>query len=267
LTPGGYFFIVVTLCFVWVNYSRDKNNAMKLAQSQNSKAIVDDKLQHSTDDLRATSESLRVAQNKFSTLQISIKDTILNRVEASNLKIIKATNDGLEKYNLVFIDSLKSIKPVNKPQISFLAAGENSPEEYVSNEDGDDILNIKMKSINNIAFNIELKYCVLSNNRLDKFKESIKVLECSNYINKISHQMLIPGNFATVKIDLNKTWLNLQCEIYFYGTFSSDVEGKNKIPFRNAIIYDFPNRKYLGTDALENVESITDFLKKRNLLN
>lgn len=265
LTWGGYIFITSTILFVWVNYRRDSQNANKLEQSELRKANVDRLLTNSYHNLSATSDSLRIAQNKFSTLQVSMKDTILSHVEASNIRAIKATNEGLEKYNLQFIDSLKTIKPINKAQIAFLAGGENTPEVYVTKDGEQNELIIKMKSVNNVSYNIELNYCILLVEPTVRNHANYKPLYCSNFVTKFTHSILIPGTFTNINLDIEKDWLKLHCIILFYGDFSLDPLDKNKIPFQEGVDYDFSKSKFIGTIPLLTKLSILNVLKNAGI--
>jgi hypothetical protein len=263
ITLGGYVFAMCTLLFVWINFVRDSNNGKKLEISENRKAKVDSLLINSYDKLSATSESLRITQSKFSALQLSMRDTILSHVESSNTRIITATNNGLEKYNLVFIDSLKTIKPINKPQITFLAAGESPPEVYQTKGGDKTNLVLKIKSVNNVSYHIDLNYFVFALRDVTNNQVQSKLLAFSDSSSAFEHSMLIPGNIAYIRIPIAENWLVYKCLIFFYGNFSYSENETDKKIFKDGLIYDFGKKKNLGYIRQSTMKQVIKSLKNK----
>lgn len=176
----------------------------------------------------------------------------IEKLDSSYTNSVKASNEALAKYNLVLIDSLRRVrdninaKAKSRPFLTIpaIVKGESAPI-YLDKDEMGDIINIKYESLNNVSFNIKVKYyllkCKTENPRYTRIEKIID----SGFLFK-ERSSLSQERIATSSIFINEEIKKLNCVyIYLKGTYCSDEYCKETIDYEEALIFDVKNNKML----------------------
>jgi hypothetical protein len=104
IKKGGKFLIIVAILSIGFNFCKDWNSESKQIISNRNEEIAD--------------STIKADQSKIIQLQLSMKDSIIKKVDDTYMKSIKSSNEALAKYNLEIKDSLNSV--VSKLKINVL---------------------------------------------------------------------------------------------------------------------------------------------------
>lgn len=201
------------------------------------------------------------------------KDSLLkidygNKVDSSYAKSIKASNTALAKYNLVMVDSMDkvvskiNIKAINLPQflVESAAAGSVSPI-YITTVGNKKKLQIKVKSINNVSYNIKIEICIIQSTQADIEFDRIKLLTCAP-LTEID--FLTPNVISTITGEVSPVWSNLQrVYIILSGSFSSDPEGKKIIPYHQGFVFNIPKNQLENTLSKLNTNELLELIEAK----
>ncbi|MFT3911507.1 MAG: hypothetical protein QM737_18935 [Ferruginibacter sp.] len=217
------------------------------AQKENDRKLIEKQYKEELDKKLASRDSIH-----------SVEDSMLNvkynlRVDSSYQKSIKASNEALAKYNLVLVDSLNratekiNIKTAAMPQISLTPnEKEGTPNIYLSKEGSEDVLNFRIISMKNIAYNLSLKYCIVKPIGNVKFINSVQVIDCGTLTPQ--KKFLNENTFFTPYISIKPEWLQIDSSIVFvYGTFSADIDNKKIIQYHEGRLFSFKGNTIAGS--------------------
>lgn len=201
------------------------------------------------------------------------KDSLLkidygNKVDSSYAKSIKTSNTALAKYNLVMIDSMDrvvskiNIKAINLPQflVETASPGALSPI-YITTIGNKKKLQIKVKSINNVSYNIKFGICVFESTESDIEFDKIKFLTCAPFGDR---DFLTTNVVSTVTGEVDPVWSNLQrVYIVLSGTFSSDQEEKKIIPYHQGFVFNILKNQLDYTLSKENLDQLLKIIDQK----
>lgn len=246
--------------------------------SDQSKAEREKKFQSDLDRQLKQRDSLHAINDSIQRATYFFKDSVSrkfysDRVDSSYERSITASNEALAKYNLVLVDSLNrvtdkvNIKAVNKPLLALPAVGEiQTPIGYYSLEDGDPFFIIRLKAKKNVCYNIKLAYAIFG---MRKTKQTPGYLATTFIVDKgeifEERQSLAEDVVTTSSISLNQNVLNLQeSMIYIYGSYSSDVENKDRMTFQEVLEFNFATK---SNCYIRNEPSVAKALKAQLIRN
>lgn len=189
---------------------------------EKSKAILESKYQIDLSKKLAERDSLHQLQDSLLTIYYG------NKVDSSYTKSIMASNKALAMYNLILIDSMNRVskninfKAINQPQLTLEGLSSQGGPLYITFQKGQPVLNVKLKSINNTAYNLDIKMCILKITRDNRESVTWQYVSCEPFEKRsfLTHDIV-----TTSEVDIPKEWLKLdKAMVIFYGTFSTDSD-------------------------------------------
>lgn len=246
ITINGIFFFLIfafTICFaIW------------------KEIISNDDKKESDTALKTSQESARIFQHKLYDLQISMRDTIIKKVDSSYANSIRSSNSALARYNLQLVDSLHNVVGTLKlnsvnSQLTLRPSEKNVSPMFLDSAGGNYGLKIQFISKLGTSYNIKL-YCYLISNQ---FGNNYKLLGKDSIFNG---NFVIPDIVSTQEIPLKSEWLKLgPTAIVLSGAFSKDVKDEETIPFYKAGVFDFSKKQFLSNVTYGESSEFKRFLK------
>jgi hypothetical protein len=247
-THVGILLLCAAFAFIVFNYYKDTNNEKKI-NSANILKNKSDSLSGVFHDMSDSFENLLLKkQESLSVLEITMRDSILKKVDSVYARSIRASNIALAKYHLKIIDSLHTVVGNLKlnslnPQL-LLAPISNHQTVFIDKQNEDTVLKIQLVSANATSYNIHLNLdYLLANERSDTYLGRIPVLNGDVFIS--------PGSTKTVFVALPEAILG-QKKIHFilWGSFSKDTEGKDTISYHEAFQFNVAENKFLQKEEI-----------------
>jgi hypothetical protein len=248
-TRVGKVLLITSFVFIAVNYFKDTHTEQKVLLVDIAKNKSDSASQALGKKLTASQEELKAFQNALYQLQISVRETVLKRVDSSYNRSIKASNEALAKYHIKIIDSLHTVVGTlklnaNNPQLA-LAPVTQGRQPIFLEKDGSDTLKIQFISANNTAYHIRLTaYFFLQIGENSQLLEKEAYGDGQSFINTGLTRTLT----STIQRDL---LLYPQIKIVLYGSFSKDPYEKEIIPYLEVIDFNFRDNKFLGKSEID----------------
>ncbi len=220
----------------------------------------------------SASDSAQKVERQISDSIYTVK--LQEKLDSSYEKSIRASNQALAQYNLILIDSLHTVttrinsKSVDLPQLSIAPfIPRSSPPVYLDSSNNEAYFKVKFTSENNIAFNINIKYYLL----ICRLAQKRELLTDWNFVDTgylfWQEAYLVQNRFRTRGFILKPQYQNLDClMVFMQGTFSSDRQNKNKIPFREAVYFNTKLNQFQGTATTEIIQGVYDQLERRNFI-
>jgi hypothetical protein len=178
---------------------------------------------------------------------LATKDTVIHSVENAYANSINASNQALARYNLKITDSLHAVVSTLKlnavhPQLFLAPVDQGKPPAFVASENGVSSLYIRLISKGGVCHHIELTCHLLATGTRDSLLASIPFSGGGSSLGEnveSSRQVPLPRQALEERRIL----------VLITGSFSSDYDGANKVPFNEAFEFNFRESKYLtGVD-------------------
>ena len=203
-------------------------------------------------------DSIYLAKKRFSdSIQ---KNEIATTLDSSYIKSIKASNEALAKYNIIFIDSLRTVKSTlrpEEPEPEFgLAIPRDTPNHYFNREtiDGEDWLTTHIVSLRNTSFNINATVYILKNNWL-----KAHVLRKKIFFQGVNS--LDVHTDVTVQVEMTPTILDQsKLIIIFYGYYYKNRNSTEKIILQECYSYE-PNSRKTQKLFSQEVQHLVELVK------
>ena len=242
-TPAGRLLLLASFVFMFVNYFKDVNTERKVKIADLAKNNADAATVAIQKQLTQSQEKLKESQDSLYKLQISARETILQRVDSSYTKSLKASNEALAKYHVKIIDSLHTVVGTLKinsahPQLALAPIANNRPPVFL-NSDGSDTLKFQFIAANSTCFNIHVEaYYFLDTDHGDQLLYKDTLFTDRVFINT--------DVTSTIACQVRADLLALpRVLIVLYGSFSRDAMEDDKIPYLEAVKFDFRNNRFL----------------------
>lgn len=252
LSFRGYIFIVVAVIFIYLNYSRD----IKAYKEYNLATHKNDSVQNL---LQKATGTIQLKQRELSQLQTSTGDTILKAVSISYQKSMRVVSSALGKYNLTILDSMRQIRFINPnpPELTLASQGAASFGTY----EGQKVINIKITSRNNIAYNVSLGFCLISFQQTPPTM-NLHLLYCKEVEPSLNY--IGQNDRPSYPLIFNPSWSS-EKEIFIYVIleFSTDRDNKNKLTHEEAIVFDVQKGKTLGNVTTDNFLEIKKLVETK----
>lgn len=220
-------------------------------------------------------DSLRVQLERRDGLH-QIQDSIqnvfyINKLDSSYQRSIMASNDALAKYNLILIDSLHTvtekinIKSLKEPQLIIPPALKYpSPSIYFKSDSLNEYVSIKLESINNISYNVDLNYIVLW---IERNGDEIYFSTVDTGGLLLNRNYLAENLFATATFPINDKCKQIEDGLLIiYGSFSNSPDLRNTKRFREGMNINFKTR-IVGAQLPANfIDKIYEKVKRRGVI-
>jgi hypothetical protein len=183
-------------------------------------------------------------------------------VDSSYAKSIKASNEALAKYNLVLIDSLKTVA-INKSSLAELSIAPKSPGDspiLVRTENNQRTLYIKFISSLGTSYNINLKVfgvSVVGTNFVTHF-----------YLNRRIEPFILPNLINELSIKLASTIKFVEDEniyLVFLGNFSRDAVNTKIVPYKEVYLFNFKENRILDSNPPFDYTAFNEFLRRNRM--
>lgn len=247
------FFLLGSLIILFASIQKDNDSDYNNEVIANNYEIKIKELDSTYRNERRTSDSLH-------------EKIIRELLDSSYIKSLKASNEALAKYNLVFIDSLHNVaNTINVKavlsQLTISSVENNKPPIYIDEKNNQKTLNIKFMSSKATSYNINL------NLYLCKMTEKeYKIIYHKNDIFS-DDNFLVPDRFRTIQFYLDSTIIQEESiEIIILGTFSRDDKGKDNVEFKQVFAFNVKDNHILIKNFRFNYEIFKTLLKKNKLL-
>ncbi len=165
INKRGWFLILIALLSIGFNFYKDWEAEIRQAAS--------DKAKHESDLL------FQKSQSDILKIQIATKDTIINKVDSTYVRSIKASNEALAKYNLKITDSLHSVVSklkldAAKPQFLVAPFEKGKRPVFLTKDKDKNMFNIQFISKGGTSYNIILScYLTISRTLVTEKKHKI----------------------------------------------------------------------------------------------
>jgi len=237
IKKGGKFLIIVAILSIGFNFCKDWNSE--------SKQIISDRKEE-------------VANSTIVQLQLSMRDSIIKKVDETYEKSIKSSNEALAKYNMEITDSLNSVVSKLKinainPQLSIAPCRKGyQPANIRKDENGNSVFYIDFVSTGGTSYNVLIKCYLLEVKKKGEtiiYSDTIAIGSSFITENKTSYrELILPPKI----LDL------LDVMVFLTGSFSKDTEGKVVVPYNQSFEFNFKENKYLNGSETDYIQ-----LKKR----
>lgn len=150
---------------------------------------------HTRDSLHRITDSTMVRENQ-------------KQVDSAYGKSITASNEALAKYNLILIDSMNTVskkvnyKAIGDPQLALVGSDASGSPIYYSLLNGDSLINFKVISVNNIAYDFSIAYCIFGEYQGNGNKY-LRFLNSETLTQNV--KFLVPSNVITLNQVINKS--------------------------------------------------------------
>lgn len=232
VNKNGWFLISIAILTIGFNFYKDYKSELENEYSENQRKIVDSLFQDS--------------QNEILRLQLSAKNSIIEKVESTYVKSIMASNEALAKYNLQISDSLNSVISklvIDNSNPQFLLQPQEKGKQPISIIDykGEKGFRLQFTSIGGNCYNILLDIYIvkLANNG------TYPIL----HTERLSHndRFLAENVVRSYMLDINPEVLT-EPELFVVATgkFTKDPQGEIIISYDEAFKYNFRDNLYIS---------------------
>jgi hypothetical protein len=247
VTRVGWILVTTSLVFILISYLKDKRAEQNVIIAELAKNKADSISDASQKKLAQSQEKLKESEDSLYNLQIASRETILQRVDSSYRKSIRASNEALAKYHIKIVDSLHTVVGTLNfnsvhPQLA-LAPISIHPPVFLDRL-GSDTLKLQFVAANSTCFNIRMDayfFSISDSGARFLYKDSLF----------IGGAFINPNVVSTVTFPVRNDILALSRSlVVLYGSFTKDALEKMPIPYFEAFEFDFQKNKYLEKPQL-----------------